>query len=111
MQLTGRGGWSTKPAVSTAKILYVDWPAGSSMVLLKMSRVILRSGTRSLNTYALLDGSQRTILLHEAAQQLGLQGSKTWPLGGYAKTSVIHRATVSFSVAPATQPDQPFNIH
>ncbi|KAJ8411282.1 hypothetical protein AAFF_G00172880 [Aldrovandia affinis] len=40
-----------------------------------MSRVILRSGTRSLNAYVLLDdGSERTILLHEAAQQLGLQG-------------------------------------
>ncbi|KAJ8378745.1 hypothetical protein AAFF_G00236650 [Aldrovandia affinis] len=39
-----------------------------------MSRVILRSGTRSLNAYVLLDdGSERTILLHEAAQQLSLQ--------------------------------------
>ncbi|KAJ8386123.1 hypothetical protein AAFF_G00177170 [Aldrovandia affinis] len=57
---------STKPAVNTAQTLYVDWPAGRSKVLLKMSRVILRSGTRALNTYTLLDdGSERTILLHK----------------------------------------------
>lgn len=62
-------------ASSTAETLYVDRPTGSSRVLLKMSRVILCNGDISLDTYALLDaGSERTILLHDAAQQLSQKG-------------------------------------
>ncbi|KAJ8410502.1 hypothetical protein AAFF_G00194060 [Aldrovandia affinis] len=103
----------TKPAVSTAQTLYVDRLAGSSKVLLKMSRIILRSGTKSLNTYALLDdGSEHTILLHEAAHQLSLQGRPEDLALRMVRQDirVIHGAMVSFSV-PATQPDWPFNIH
>ncbi|KAI3371288.1 hypothetical protein L3Q82_023902 [Scortum barcoo] len=47
----------------------------SSCVLLKMVKVFLYNGKRRIETYAILDdGSERTILLHNAAQQLGLQG-------------------------------------
>ncbi|KAJ8404001.1 hypothetical protein AAFF_G00343510 [Aldrovandia affinis] len=60
-----------KPAVSNAQTLYGDLTAGSSKVLLKMSRLIFISGTRSLNTYALLDdGSERTILFSDEAKKL-----------------------------------------
>ncbi|KAL7866046.1 hypothetical protein SRHO_G00112930 [Serrasalmus rhombeus] len=105
---------SAKPSTSTAETLYVDRPTGSSKVLLKMSRVTLRHGDTSLDTYALLDdGSERTILLYDAAQQLGLQGV---PEDLSLRTvrqdvRVIHGATVSFSVSPAHQPSKMFHIH
>lgn len=104
---------TTKPASSTAETLYVDRPTGSCKVLLKMSRVILRNGDNSLDTYALLDdGSERTILLDEAAQQLGLQGT---PEELSLRTvrqdvRVIQGAMVSFSVSPANQPSKTFHI-
>lgn len=61
---------------STAETLYVDRPTSSSKVLLKVIRVILKNGDSSVDTYAVLDdGSERTILLHDAAQALGLHGS------------------------------------
>lgn len=53
----------------------MDRPTSSSQVLLKLSRVILKSGSKVIETYAIMDdGSERTILLCEAADRLGLQG-------------------------------------
>ncbi len=58
-----------------SQTLYLDRPTSSKQVLLKLSRVILQNGDMSLETYAVLDdGSERIILLNEAAQRLGLQG-------------------------------------
>ncbi|XP_063766006.1 uncharacterized protein LOC134882305 [Eleginops maclovinus] len=102
-----------KPTSSTAETLYVDRPTGSSRVLLKMSRVILKNGENSLDTYALLDdGSERTILLYEAAQQLGLQGlPEELSLRTVRQdVRVIPGATVSFTVSPANQPSKTFHI-
>ena len=57
------------------EVLYVDRPPGGRKVLLKVSKVLLRNGDRTLESYAVLDdGSERTILLHSAAQELGLEG-------------------------------------
>lgn len=54
--------------------LYLDRPVASSKVLLKVIRVILKNGEKELDTYAILDdGSERTLLLFEAAQQIDLQ--------------------------------------
>lgn len=62
--------------VSTTKdILYVDRSVSSRRVMLKVSKVIITNGDASLETYAVLDdGSERTILLQAAAQQLNLRG-------------------------------------
>lgn len=54
---------------------YLDPARRSSCVLLKMVKVCLHHAGRNIETFAILDdGSERTILLHSAAQQLGLQG-------------------------------------
>ncbi|XP_048030334.1 uncharacterized protein LOC125279307 [Megalobrama amblycephala] len=106
-------GEITQSTSTTIETLYVNRPTGSSRVLLKLCRVIIRNGDFSLDTYALLDdGSERTILLHEAAQQLNLHGK---PEDLSLRTvrqdvRIIHGSTVSFSVSPATQPDRNFAI-
>lgn len=102
------------PAVSsTAETLYVDRPTSSNKVLLKVICVILRSGDASVDTYAVLDdGSERTILLHEAAEALGLQGN---PEDLHLRTvrqevCVVHGATVSFTVSSTTNPNHNYQI-
>ncbi|XP_051980634.1 uncharacterized protein LOC127641859 [Xyrauchen texanus] len=57
------------------EILLIHKPPTSRKVLLKIIKVILRNGKRKMDAYAIQDdGSERTILLHNAAQQLGLKG-------------------------------------
>ncbi|KAG7497028.1 hypothetical protein JOB18_030229 [Solea senegalensis] len=104
---------STPAVNSTAEALYVDRPTSSNKVLLKVIRVILKNGDSSVNTYAVLDdGSERTILLHEAAQALGLHGS---PENLHLRTvrqdaCTIHGASVSFMVSSATSPNHSYQI-
>lgn len=91
----------------------MDRPTAGSKVLLKVSRVILRNGEKELDTYAILDdGSERTMLLYEAAQQLDLQGL---PEDIALRTvrqdiRVVHGAAVSFSGPSAFQPNKSFTI-
>ncbi|KAM9753665.1 uncharacterized protein ACNS7B_006885 [Menidia menidia] len=99
---------------SISETLYVDRPTNCSQVLLKLSRVILKSGTKAIETYAILDdGSERTILLREAAERLGLQGEPEDLALRTVRQEVctIHGATVSFSVAPVSQPGKTFQIN
>lgn len=50
-------------------MLYPDSPVGGNKVLLKLSKMLLHHGKCTLKTYAILDdGSENTILLHNAAQ-------------------------------------------
>lgn len=105
---------STCLVISISETLYVDRPTGCSQVLLKLRRVILKSGTKLIETYAMLDdGSERTILLREAADRLGLQGEPEDRAFRTVRHEIctIHGATVSFSVAPASQPGKSFQIH
>ncbi|KAJ8410823.1 hypothetical protein AAFF_G00187800 [Aldrovandia affinis] len=61
---------------SSTDVLYLDRRAGCNQVLLKVSKVLLRNGEHTLETYAILDdGSERTILLQDAAKRLQLQGT------------------------------------
>lgn len=62
--------------INTAtEVLYLDQPTDCNRVLLKVIRVILCHGKRTLGTYAILDdGSERTMLLSAAAEKLGLKG-------------------------------------
>ncbi|KAL3979043.1 ATP-binding cassette, subfamily B (MDR/TAP), member 9 [Sarotherodon galilaeus] len=105
---------STCLVSSTSETLYVDQQTNSSQVLLKLSRVIIRSSTKMVETYAILDdGSERTILLHEAADCLGLHGEAENLALRTVRQDIctIHGAAVSFSISPASQPNKSFQIH
>lgn len=84
----------------TNEILYIDRPIYSKKVLLKVGKVLIQNGHRSMETYAVLDdGSERTIILHSAAQKLKLHGSPE-------DSNVLHGAAVSFMVSSAAEPQQ-----
>ncbi|KAL0171405.1 hypothetical protein M9458_031716, partial [Cirrhinus mrigala] len=82
-------------------------------VLLKVSKVIIANGDASMETYAVLDdGSERTILLHTAAQQLNLEGK---PEDLILRTvrqdqQILHGAAVSFTVSPVSHPHKKYLI-
>lgn len=99
---------------TTNEVLYVDRRAGCSQVLLKVSKVLLRNGEHTLETYAILDdGSERTILLPAAAQSLKLTGE---PENLILRTvrqdiRVLHGTAVSFSISPVDHPKKSYKIH
>lgn len=69
--------------------------------------------TRPWRLFAILDdGSERTILLHAAAQQLGLKGqSENITLHTVQQElQVIHGAAVSFTMSTATEPKRLHHI-
>lgn len=98
---------------SATEILHLDKPSDSTRVLLKVIRVLLRNGDKTLDTYAILDdGSDRTMLLSSAAQQLGLTGT---PEDLALRTirqdiQTLHGACVSFTLSPIMQPQKSFHI-
>ena len=80
-------------------MLYLDRPTSSSQVLLKLSRVILQSDDKVLETYSILnDGSECTILIHVAADCLGLHG----------EAEDLALCTVWREVAPSLAPQRCF---
>lgn len=98
---------------TTTETLYLDRPTDSRRVLLKICKVLLRNGNQCLETYALLDdGSERIILLHSAAQQLGLTGrpEELVLLTVRQDLHILHGASVTFTVSPASQPKASFKI-
>ena len=98
---------------TTNEVLYVDRPAAGRKVLLKISKVLLRNGDRSMEAFAILDdGSERTILLHAAAQQLGLkEHPETITLRTVRQElQVLHGAAVSFTISPAADPTRLYHI-
>ncbi|XP_057704715.1 uncharacterized protein LOC130923208 [Corythoichthys intestinalis] len=94
--------------------VYLDRPNRSQHVMLKVVKVILRNGDRALETHAVLDdGSERSIILPQAVQQLNLQGQ---PETLYLQTIQQHveqlqGSTVSFDISPLCRPSQKFRIH
>ncbi|XP_026061422.1 uncharacterized protein LOC113045324 [Carassius auratus] len=95
------------------EILLIHKPPTSRKVLLKISKVILRNGKKRLNAYAIQDdGSERTILLHSAAQQLGLKGHpEDLPLRTIRQElQVLRGAAVSFVISPIAQPTKRYYI-
>lgn len=99
---------------TTNEVFYVDRPVDSRKVLLKVSKVLIRNGDRVMESYAVLDdGSERTILLHEAAQRLSLKGEpEDLILRRVRKDQqVLHGAAVSFTVSPVSEPQKEFAIH
>ncbi|XP_073334837.1 uncharacterized protein [Pagrus major] len=93
---------------------YLDPAWRSSCVLLKMVKVCLYNGKRRIETYAILDdGSERTILLHDAARELGLQGqTENLVLRTIRQdTRTVPGRSVSFSVSAVAHPQKRFRIH
>ncbi|CAI5670381.1 unnamed protein product [Oreochromis niloticus] len=110
-----RSRQSDRPAEEAVQPVtyYVDPTWGTSCVLLKMVRVCIYNGKRKLETYAILDdGSERTILLHSAAQELGLQGKREELALRTIRQDIrtVEGHSVSFSIASATDPRKCFRI-
>ncbi|XP_052405908.1 uncharacterized protein LOC127951863 [Carassius gibelio] len=100
--------------VSTSTdVLYVDRPSATSRVLLKVVRVLLRNGGRTLDTYAILDdGSERTMLLPEAVDILNLQ-KKPEELALRTirqEVQTLRGSAVSFTISPLANPKRNFRI-
>lgn len=93
--------------------LFLDKPSDPARVFLKVIRVVLRNGDKTLDTYAVLDdGSDRTMLLTAAAQQLEVTGT---PEDITLRTirqdiQVLHGASVSFEISSAHQPKKYYKI-
>ncbi|XP_063048733.1 uncharacterized protein LOC134442605 [Engraulis encrasicolus] len=92
---------------------YLDPASRGSSVLLKMVKVHLYHRGKRMETYAILDdGSERTMLLHPAAQQLGLQG----PSEDLALRTIrqdirtVPGMSVSFSVSSISHPQRQYKI-
>lgn len=98
---------------TVSQVLYADRPTYNCKVLLKISKVIIRNGNRSMEAYAVLDdGSERTILLHSAVQDLGLIGKpeKLALRTVRQELQVLHGAAISFTISPASEPKKSYEI-
>lgn len=107
--LLGIGAQSKAPATKDK----VDRLAAGHKVLLKLSKVLLRNGDKTMEEFAILDdGSQNTVLLHAAAQLLGLRGqSEHITLSTVQQElQVIREAGVLFTICPATEPERLYHI-
>ena len=104
------GSHGTRPAT---EVLYLDRPTEGSRVFLKVVKVCLHHGDRTLNTYAVLDdGSERTMLLPDAAEKLGVQGTlENLPLRTIRQdVQTLHGASVSFSISSPARSKTQFKI-
>ncbi|KAL3976382.1 hypothetical protein ACER0C_022268 [Sarotherodon galilaeus] len=98
------------PVVRT---LYFDKPSDCPSVLLKVVKVLLRNGKRTLETYAVLDdGSQRTMLLTSAAQHLYLTGKaeKLSLRTVHQEVETIQGSSESFKISPIAHPEKTYSI-
>ncbi|XP_023811839.1 uncharacterized protein LOC110015208 [Oryzias latipes] len=98
---------------SSTDVLYLDRRAGCNQVLLKISKVLLKNGKHTLETFAILDdGSERTILLPEAKRKLHLQGTAESLTLRTVRQGLrtLHGASVKVKVSSASQPYRTFSI-
>lgn len=96
-----------------SKVYYLDRATTGGRVLLKINKVILHNGNRSLETFAVLDdGSERTILLPEAARELQLYGKEEQLALRTVRHDVatIPGSTVSFHISAADNPRKRYKI-
>ncbi|KAM9744816.1 uncharacterized protein ACNS7B_009326 isoform 1-T1 [Menidia menidia] len=101
------------PSSASQPVNYYLDPSRGSCVLLKMVKVHLHYGAKRMETYAILDdGSERTMLLHQAAQQLGLRGQKEELALRTIRQDIktVPGRSVSFSVSSVSQPQRRYKI-
>ena len=93
---------------------YVGPVRGSNpRVLLKIVPVVLHHLNKTLETYAVIDdGSERTLLMHEAANALGLKGEaeKIDLLTIQPGRTTITGKSVNFSITPAGRPKEVYEM-
>ncbi|XP_038075608.1 uncharacterized protein LOC119743278 [Patiria miniata] len=97
----------------TSQSVYVDKPSRPCNTMLKVVRVTLHGPDSNIDSYAVLDdGSERTMLLQDAAQQLKLSGTpETMHLRTVREDLVICQGqSVSLSVSPHDKPDVKFSL-
>ena len=98
---------------ASTRVYYLDRPTEGSRILLKVVPVSLHHGSRTLDTYAVLDdGSERTMLLPTAAQKLGLQGTpETLALRTIRQdTQTLQGDSVSFLISTKAWPKTRYRI-
>ncbi|KAL0195042.1 hypothetical protein M9458_008614, partial [Cirrhinus mrigala] len=104
---------SQQNAAPSSAVLYVDRPTSGSKVLLKVTKVLIRNGNEAVEAYAVLDdGSERTIILHDAVRKLRLAGQPEDLVLRTVRqdTQVIHGAAVTFTVSPTVNPSKAYKI-
>ncbi|XP_026105544.1 uncharacterized protein LOC113077350 [Carassius auratus] len=104
---------SQPSAAPSSAVLYVDRPTSGSKVLLKVTKVLIKNGNVAMEAYAILDdGSERTIILHDAVQKLRLVGEPEDLVLRTVRqdTQVIHGAAVTFTVSQTVNPRKAYKI-
>lgn len=99
---------------SPSDLIYMDKPNRFCKVMLKVVNVYLHSGEKTLATHAVLDdGADRSILLPQAVQCLGLTTQpETISLRTVRQDVVqLHGASVSFAISPINQLTEKHVIH
>ncbi|KAI7805208.1 hypothetical protein IRJ41_001894 [Triplophysa rosa] len=94
--------------------IYLDRPNRSPKVMLKVVKVLLHNGRRTMETYAVLDdGSERTIVLQPVVQQLKLTGTpELLPLQTIQQCHTeLEGSSISFEVSSVFKPRKRFAIH
>ncbi|CAI5638743.1 unnamed protein product [Oreochromis niloticus] len=95
------------------EILYLDRPIEGCRVLLKIIKVCIHYGKRTISTYAIIDdGSESAMLLPEAAEKLGMPGiPEDVPLCTIRQdVQNLRGESVSFSVSSPSRPKTKFKI-
>ncbi|XP_073764218.1 uncharacterized protein [Danio rerio] len=93
--------------------VYLDRPNRSPKVMLKVVKVLLHHGHRTMETHAVLDdGSERTIVLQPAVRQLKLTGTtELLPLQTIQQCHTeLEGRSISFEVSSVTKPMVKFAI-
>nr|XP_055033759.1 uncharacterized protein LOC129422083 [Misgurnus anguillicaudatus] len=94
--------------------IYFDRPNRSPKVMLKVVKVLLHNGRRTMETHAVLDdGSERTIVLQPVMEQLKLTGTpELLPLQTIHQCHTeLNGSSVSFEVSSVSKPMKKFAIH
>ncbi|KAG1930137.1 hypothetical protein F2P79_022559 [Pimephales promelas] len=94
--------------------VYLDRPNRSPKVMLKVVKVLLHNGDKAMETYAVLDdGSERSIVLPQAVEQLNLTTvPETLKLRTIRQdVHQLNGASVSLSVSPLNRPTKMFQIN
>lgn len=92
---------------------YLSRLGGSGRVLLKVVEVLLHYKGRSLQTYAILDdGSERTMLLPQASESLGLNGVPESLIVRTVRqdTLALEGSSVTFEISSMTNPEKKYSI-
>ena len=93
--------------------VFMDKPTRPHNIMLKVVQILLHGPAGTLDTYAILDdGSERTMLLQQAADKLQLEGKPETMLLRTIHDDIVecHGQSSSIQLSPKHQPDVKFTI-